>query len=45
MCFDACLLVVAAFRQPPDRLLWSLVDTFAMNYVLTAWHKPGRYRG
>lgn len=45
MCFDACLFVVAAFRQPPDRLLWSLVDTFAMNYVLMAWHKPGRYRG
>jgi len=45
MAFDACLFVVAAFTQPLDRLLWSLIGTVAMNYVLMAWHKPGRYRG
>ncbi|EIV5806636.1 YitT family protein [Klebsiella aerogenes] len=45
MVFDACLFVVAAFSQPWERLGWSLVGTVAMNYVLMAWHKPGRYRG
>lgn len=45
MCFDTRMFVVAAFSQPPDRLLWSLVDSLAMNYVLMAWHKTGRYRG
>lgn len=45
MAFDACLFVVAAFSQPWERLIWSLVGTVAMNYVLMAWHKPGRYRG
>lgn len=45
MVFDLALFAVAAVFLPLPKILWSVVGTVAMNAMLIAWHKPGRYRG
>lgn len=45
MIFDLALFAVAVAFLPLSRILWSVLGTVAMNAMLIAWHKPGRYRG
>ncbi|ARP79744.1 hypothetical protein CAL12_02150 [Bordetella genomosp. 8] len=45
LAFDLALFCVAAAYLPLAKILWSALGTFAMNAMLIAWHKPGRYRG
>ncbi|WP_213881862.1 YitT family protein [Pseudomonas sp. dw_358] len=42
---DCLLFVVASVYLPFEKLMWSLLGTLAMNFILIRWHKPGRYRG
>ncbi|WP_144640496.1 YitT family protein [Bordetella genomosp. 13] len=43
--FDLALFALAAAYLPLAKILWSVLGTVAMNAMLIAWHKPGRYRG
>jgi uncharacterized membrane-anchored protein YitT (DUF2179 family) len=45
LAFDLALFCVAAAYLPMAKILWSALGTFAMNAMLIAWHKPGRYNG
>ncbi|ALM87223.1 hypothetical protein ASB57_23915 [Bordetella sp. N] len=45
LAFDLALFCVAAAYLPAAKILWSALGTLAMNAMLIAWHKPGRYRG
>jgi len=45
LAFDLLLFCVAAAWLPLAKILWSALGTLAMNAMLIAWHKPGRYRG
>lgn len=45
LAFDLALFCVAAAYLPLAKILWSALGTFAMNAMLIAWHKPGRYKG
>lgn len=45
LAFDLLLFCVAAAYLPLAKILWSALGTLAMNAMLIAWHKPGRYRG
>lgn len=44
LAFDLALFALAALSLPPEKLLWSILGTVAMNGMLIVWHKPGRYR-
>lgn len=43
--FDLILFTIAWAYLPWEKILWSALGTVAMNAMLIAWHKPGRYRG
>lgn len=45
LAFDLALFCVAAAYLPMAKILWSALGTLAMNAMLIAWHKPGRYNG
>ena len=45
MVLDLLVFFAALFRLPYGPLLWSVLSAIAMNAMLLAWHKPGRYTG
>lgn len=42
---DICILIVALFVLPFDRVLLSLIGALALNLTLAMNHRPGRYVG
>ena len=42
---DALILAIAATEIPLVRLGWSFLSVVAINGILIAYHRPGRYLG
>jgi len=42
---DAVIVLAALSVIPPERLGWSALSILAINMILIAYHKPGRYLG
>lgn len=45
MSLDIVILSVAAFVLEPAQWAWSAVSAVALNLVMIAYHRPGRYAG
>jgi len=45
MVLDGAILLAAAFTLPLTQVGWSVLSAVAINLVLIAYHKPGRYAG
>jgi len=45
MLLDGLILLIAASAISPARLAWSALSVVAINCVLLAYHRPGRYLG
>lgn len=45
MVLDGAILLAAALTLSPAQWGWSVLSTLAINLVLVAYHKPGRYMG
>jgi len=45
MVLDAAILLLASSAISPARLGWSALSVVAINGILIAWHRPGRYLG
>lgn len=45
MVLDGAILLAAALTLSPAQWGWSVLSTLAINLVLIAYHKPGRYMG
>ncbi|WP_121116905.1 YitT family protein [Croceibacterium ferulae] len=42
---DTVIVTSALLAIPPERIGWSALSILAINMILIAWHKPGRYLG
>ncbi|MBZ6072123.1 YitT family protein [Aeromonas schubertii] len=45
MALDLLVFALSLLTLPLPLLLWSALSALAMNAMLMAWHKPGRYQG
>ncbi|BBC73680.1 membrane protein [Altererythrobacter sp. B11] len=45
MAFDGAILIAALLAIPPAKLGWSVLSMVAVNMILVAYHRPGRYLG